>query len=665
MEGRRGYGVSVEGRRPSDGGRQRERRRGCWWAMSKSVDSDSGNNPPSRLPRSNSVEASDGQNQASESRTYSEEVAERANAKAEAFAREYPELASLPVTVTPGQKLRESILEEEYELEEVNPPGEFEDSFTVERFVRHRVPTWKELVAEFLAARQTYDDGLTGVFESPDGERFGMALRDSWTPEYAEEQLAKNEGAVRQLAGGEYPEEEESARSGEMESGQWGETATVLLGLTASSVPAGVEEEKLVDGRRPPVDHTREIQRAFSEATYHGLRNLCEYHLGLDSSEWAFLRGAEPHTGDGENAVYSHTHPVLYFDLSATDLRERFETDSEIREFLTDLVYSKAVVAHVEETAGAEIEAHGREESVTVKLGGEVERPGGYASAYLNLDQEEEMMEKPVEYVAWAATQWAAGRQRVARSQNMTEAAKVDLCKQTEGQSHGGEVVYRDGAVVCAHCGSGFDVEAETVTEARLSEEASDGRERGVSTAVGDNVGERDLSHDGEDRHVIGVSVGRPPSRREAREKAERWIESDRRSREELSPEVVMMEAQIPETEREVVEAVLAGEELPPEETVIYGVGPPPEESEYEMVEVQRPDGDVSRPGVGGPSFTEVELPARRLRQEVLEEPGLYEIEVAGDRIVTGDRGVAAEFLVEHGVTDPPPAVLEEVLTRH
>jgi hypothetical protein len=414
------------------------------------------------LPPSNSVNSSTPENPPSdENEEYDERVARQAAERVAKFREEYPHLADKPLTKTSGRDLRSELVEEEYIEEHVEPDGEHGSGFTVHRLDSACPVTWAEAMFEFLTSRQKYDDGLQGRFSDSSGDDFLVDFNDCWTPAYADKQRARNAGAQRQLMGGRYPESEDSQRACETVDGEWsGDTGTIMLTRTGSAVPDG---EHL-----PPLDHDDEVARAWSlGGVYDTVRNVCEHHLGLESDEWGYVRSDDVHgmgNDSGPNACYTHSHEPIYIDLGATGLRDELGSDEEIKAVLRSKFY-KAIEKHVEACDVAKPEAHTPEKAVDVHL--DLKEPAAYASAYALPCDDKEMMDRPVEYQAWATVKWASNRQRIARSQNFTQAAKADMCLQDPDVEHGGTVCRQNGETVCAHCNSPVKV-ADTLVENRV-----------------------------------------------------------------------------------------------------------------------------------------------------------------------------------------------------
>lgn len=598
----------------------------------------------SRLPRSNSVNSQDAGNQDSEpDRSYDETVAERAAEQVEKFREEYPERAGQPISRTPGRTLRSEVVEETHEVEYVEGDAEYEQGFTTTRLARAEAKTWADVLYEFLVARQAYDDGLGGKFRDTDtDEAFTKDFRDCWTTEYGDEQAAMNMGAQRQLMGGEYPERAESARWGDTEDGIWSDDiATILLTRTGSSLQDG--------SRVPPADHFDAVSRTWSQGgVYDAVRNVCEYHLGLDSDQWGYVRGDDVHGagaakgdgGSGANAAYVHCHDGIYLDLDETPLREDLESDYEVREALHWLFY-EAIEKHLEACDIAEREAHRPYEACEVMLD-ELESPAGYATGYLRLDEDEDMMDRSIEMQAFAAVEWATNRQRIARSQVFTDAAKADMCKQDRESNHGSRLTYDhsghgDGELVCAECGSGVGIEAETLSEHRMPEASNE-------PAVAADGGQV----------KVGAAVGEVPEKARVRSAVEEYIET---YGEPESVPGMLAELGVP-PHQEVAEEVIDGVDSSGVEPVM---GPPRSEPEYELEAIVQPDGEEepASGGGGGANTIDLLLPAERLARETrlqhIGEAGHPTIVVEdGDkRLATYDPMTAARWLVKHGYRRP------------
>jgi hypothetical protein len=603
----------------------------------------------SRLPESNFVNVATCEKSEFDDFGVPPEVVERAKVRAEEFEEEYPDRAHLPLTANQEENLLGGYVVEEYREEHVEPESELETGFTVERLDRAEPVTWKDAVFATLVERHQYDENLVGEFEdTATGEEFGVEFTDAWTAEYASEQRAKNAGAQRQLMGGEYPEEHaESARAGEVEPGEWEETAVVLLTHTGSATPEG---EHI-----PPVDHARSVDTWGD--VYHRVRNLLEHKWGVPPDRWGYVRSEDPHgiEESGPNAGFTHSHPVVFFDVECADVSAR--TDAKLVEDITGDFHGDVVTKHVEECELAEPEAHTPERSVEVRLEGDVDEPGAYASAYALPSDGEPMIERSVEYIAWASVLRSMGRQRIARSSLFTDAAKADMCKQSEEHEHADRLEYdRSGhttELVCAECGSGVGV-GDTITVERAGGSRPAATDGGTSTATSTST----KSGRESESAVVGASVGESRERASARERAQNYAESHEVP-EGVTPGLLGEMGVSPE-HAGVVGEVLAGECSAGVAEPITGECREPDGSRYELKKVRARNGDEKEvSGGGGARRVGLVLPEERLLRETrlqhVEEDRRPKIvvESGGERLATYNPATVARWLVSHGVRIP------------
>lgn len=442
------------------------------------------------------------------------------------FEEEYPELAGTRLSEVDGRKLRRELTEADrvrYNVDLKHGSG----TVTRHEEVERRALTWAAAVEAFLDAHEDYRHARMrfgkGAPGSPEREEFDVSLTDAWGEAYADREYAKAKAIERETAA------------------EWGDCTTVMLTFTASSVPGG--------NRLPPIDHLRGILDTWSDYVYHELRNTMR-SLGFERDEWMFWVQGEPHPGDGDNACYGHVHVGVYVDGEVS------EAD-----------FHSVIDKHVEKCGPARREAHDYDTAISVN--GDVEHIGSYMAAYAGA-YGDELLERPIEYLAWGALHWATNSQRTRRSGTANSAITADACRQRyedpdTGQDHDhAKRLRRDGGrgpdIVCAACGSSWGVpEAETLVEARLSE--PDGSETGELPG-GASDGERDPEGELRSRWRDAdgaVSVGERPTVRKRRERAEEYLE---RNPGASVPEV-MGALGLPPSARSVVGEVVDGVDPP------------------------------------------------------------------------------------------------------
>lgn len=269
--------------------------------------------------------------------------------------------------------------------------------------LQRRVPlTWEEAVDQLLhsyeRARKTTLRLQRGYEGHPEHEVFHKDAETSWMTSYHKRYFAELKGWVRETIGGIRP-------SGGECDGKFENPHVALLTRTASSVPDG--------DHVAPVDHTEEIRKPW-EGLYHTLRNRLR-SLGFESDEWDYYRKEEPHKserGGSVNRCYTHEHIMLIVDGPVT--AENFRPVME---------------KHIEECEWAGPDAHSTERAVEVLPADEVEDVAAYVASYTGI-KPAGLLERSTEYIAWAATQWAANRKRRTRSNAAGWAATADACKQ-------------------------------------------------------------------------------------------------------------------------------------------------------------------------------------------------------------------------------------------
>jgi len=388
----------------------------------------------------------------------------------------HPEKMWQPISEEHGRRLRAEALQEPEEWEsEVTVSNDIDEyeSWTVRETTSRGALPLVAVVEEMLEWYEGYRDKKLrmargdGVRE--ERESFLVDLENSFQPGYQSRTYARLQALRRQTAGGEYPDGSECE-------GEFQEPTTVLFGLTSS----GTHDD---GSPRPIVDHDREIREAWtgsSGSVKRTLRYVLEDKLGLSSGEYAWWWQAEPHPGDGVNAGYSHSHPVVVLDAAAASVEA---------EQITAETFRAVVAKHVAETPGATWEAHDLERAVTVKQPGEVEDFAAYVSEYLAVSPDQDLLERSDEYLMWAASMWASTSQKYSKSKTATAALAADRCHQRyadpearQEHDHGEKVRRADGERRCVECGESFGVDQTgTLGSHRLREPATDGGETDIA----------------------------------------------------------------------------------------------------------------------------------------------------------------------------------------
>ncbi|WP_255151338.1 hypothetical protein [Halorarius halobius] len=561
---------------------------------------------------------------------------------------------------THGRRLRRIVTEATYESVQVDAHDDRpqDDSYQVEQLQKRAATTWSDALAAFLNAHVDYM-GLTARFANQDGDTFDVPLNDSWGIEYNETQYARARALQREMSGGERP-------SGSSPPAAWDDPMTAMVTLTASSVPGGE--------RLPPVDHLDAVHDSFSyDGTRDTLRSTMQYHLGLDTDEWGYWLQAEPHGvgGDGgANACYTHPHVAVYFDGAGLDPEM---VGSELE---------RVIDKHVEVCDPAGFDAHDYTEIQSygdsdgcISVNADVSNLGSYLASYLGAGHEEELLDRPVEYLAWGAIYWATGRRRMSRSQLVNNAIAADRCDQrheseeaAQSVAHGEQVAENTGNgqdVVCAHCESGWRVDQsrldEVPTDDDLRDALVDDQDGDCQDARQDELAQRERSErplrpprpDPDARlrsrwssADAAASAGESLAHKNARERIRRYLDGC-----SSRPSLPQLKGALHLSDRwdDLARSMLDGADGVPESA---SFDRPADPNEWELQAIVDRDGEVHAPGGGGIDMVPLHLPRKPL------------VDALEQRRQSVDRG-SRHLRCNCGVAADPTSMASHLLNRH
>ncbi len=585
-----------------------------------------------------------------------DEIEEKIHERVTEFMTEYPQLADLQISEQHGRSLRRIVTEAEYEDVYVESEKETERNFMVSELQRREAATWTDAISAFLYAHSEYR-GLTARFANQYGESFEIPLMDAWGESYSKKEYAKAMALEREMSGGNRP-------TGGSSVGEWFDPATAMLTLTASSTPSA---------RLSPIDHLDAIHDAFSkEGVRDALRNTMEYHLGLDSDEWIYWSQAEPHgmgiaadpdKEPGANACYTHLHVGIYFDNEALDPSISLEDVGGELE--------RVINKHIEICEPASFQAHDytqidsyvEDSDGCISINDDIENMGSYMAAYMG-GYTEDLLEKPVEYLAWGALYWSGSRRRVSRSDLANEAISADACDQRfesdqadQDIPHGELVEWNDGRgadVVCACCGASWRIDQSRLEEQPTvdddldndpTDEPDDDQDRSYLDL---SMSERWSSADG------AATYGETLTRSELREQILSLLEES--PRDDWSVAELMGRLSISPSHRSFVDNVLHSRKQEPKTESFEN--PPPITEQWELDAIIDRDGEEHKPsGSGGVDMVSLHLPIQNIVEKTRLSIPLQRAEVYRCRICNfsshDNEMMAYHFSHEHGLDQP------------
>ena len=337
------------------------------------------------------------------------------------FVEEYPDRACLPIS-TDG-KLRSRYVEFVEAVWEVRDyeNGQWSSPIPMSELRPERAMCWADAVSltlqRYRSAEQTelhygHDDGST----------FTVEASNRWKPEYQEKQLGKMHGWLRQAAGGDY-EYVENVPDWIEVPGRYDNPKLVLLTRGASSKP---------DVRLTPGEYEDNLSASWS-AVYDAVRNVTS---SLDVESWSYDARGDPHPGNklGINACYGHEHVVLVLDSDRPthEIRGEFRRVAEAHVRATPTAGDKAhdLDRPLSEWSDPAVDSDEIESCKVLDLDdddGRIDNVAGYVGSYASIDADDGLFERPIQYIAWAATKDALNTRTMRRSESAVDMADRDL----------------------------------------------------------------------------------------------------------------------------------------------------------------------------------------------------------------------------------------------
>jgi hypothetical protein len=334
------------------------------------------------------------------------------------FVCDYPERAKLPVHTDGEVRSRYvEFVEKVWDAEDY-VEGRMESS-EVSEYQAERAMCWADAFCLTLQRYKSAKQTELHFGNSDTGESFTLEASNRWKAEYQEEQLAKMQGWCRQAAGGDY-DGVDNVPDGVEVDGLYDDPMMVLLTRSASSEP---------DVRLTPGEHEANLADSWS-TVYSAIRNVMR-DLGID--DWSYDARSEPHPGSGHaiNACYGHEHVVLIVDADVSKGRLREELrrvqGAHVRAIPTAGRDAHDLDLSSEEWADMSVDVDSCQVIDLDDEDEDVENPAGYVGAYASIDSDSGLMDRSVEYVAWASVKDALNTQTMRRSEWAVEMAQADL----------------------------------------------------------------------------------------------------------------------------------------------------------------------------------------------------------------------------------------------
>jgi len=554
------------------------------------------------------------------------------------FYEEYPELAHLPLTTTHGETLRREYTWEEWSEWTAAAPRDQDDEVSGHDLDRRCAVTWGEAVERTLEnheeTRKTTINLELGYPSDPEYAEFSIDADNRWFSCYQKQYFAQMKGWLRENIGGERP-------SGGVSEPDMQEPRIALLTLSASSVP---DNERV-----GPVRHTKVRRSSWSDGCYDTLRNQMR-RLGY---EWQYDRRSEPHAGKrgskGINTCYGHDHIILLVDGAVTPNDLRPIVEKHVEE--CDWAGPQAHDLHIEDWDANRNDV----DTVTIREPDDLDDPARYLADYCAIEPTD-LMERQIEYVAWAAAVNAANTKTISRSDSAKWAATADACKQQFESDQSDQVVdhgekvrrsnRRGVEIECSNCGSPYGIDQDqTLTAARSS--SSDG----PAVADGGIDREQELLDAWPSARAVG-GVGQSRERLRWRKKLEEHARVNDLDYEDLYDATILGELGLPSEAREVVDELVAG--VDPSEPVSAERVP-----EWRVTSVTIEEEEYPASAGNGVDLVETIDPVERLLSEtVLGNDGAEKTYWRCKRTnVAMHRGRSmAHYLVKHGIVHPEPA---------
>lgn len=294
---------------------------------------------------------------------------------------------------------------------------------------------------------------------------------------------------------------------------------------------------------------------------------------------------------------------------------------------------------------------------------------GSYLAAYMG-GYTEDLLDKPIEYIAWGAVYWSAARQRTTRSQTVNQAIRADRCEQRaeneeseQVDAHGERVRWDDGRgadVVCSCCGSPWMVDQDQLDGPPETGSALDDDLRwaaDVATPAPEPDSNRSLAERWPSADSAW-SYGESPRKSLIRDRVRDYFDVHGR---DVSLPAILAHLNIDPSHKEFVGEILNGEKEPGSESFDRRSTEP--RFGYELKAIVDRDGNEHQPGGGGVDMVSLELPVQNIIKNTRLQHNLVQGEIFRNSLTqfaSHSPNQIANSFVKQGITNPD--VVDELL---
>jgi hypothetical protein len=309
-----------------------------------------------------------------------------------------------------------------------------------------------------------------------------------------------------------------------------------------------------------------------------------------------------------------------------------------------------------------QIDSYVEESDGCISINDDIENMGSYMAAYMG-GYTEDLLEKPIEYLAWGALYWSGSRRRVSRSDLANEAIAADACDQRfesdqaeQDLPHGERITWNEGRgpdVVCSCCDSSWRVDQDRLDDPPKPDDDLPDLPGNLDSEDNSSYFDTPMAElwpSGE----AAASCGETLTRSKLREQILSFLNES--SRDSWTVPEVMGQLSIHPRNRSFVSDVLDNKAVATEADSFED--PPPITEQWELDAIIDRDGEEHKPSnSGGVDMVSLHLPIQHIIEETRLSIPLQRAEVYRCRICNfsshESETIAEHFHVDHGINQP------------